>query len=80
MSVVTLQRRDDVTQFLRLKEVQARTGLSRSSIYRRVAIGAFPKPIPLGSPHAIGFLAEEVEDWAQAQVRLARGDTDKPSV
>lgn len=63
-----------MTQFLRLKEVQARTGLSRSSVYLRISQGRFPKPIPLGSQHIVGFLASEIEDWARAQVAAARGD------
>jgi predicted DNA-binding transcriptional regulator AlpA len=34
-----------------MPEVEATTGLSRSTIYRRVKAGAFPGPVPLGSPH-----------------------------
>jgi prophage regulatory protein len=30
---------------LRRKQVQARTGLSRSTIYARIAAGTFPRPI-----------------------------------
>lgn len=32
-------------RLLRLKEVEARCGLRRSSIYRKVAEGTFPRPI-----------------------------------
>lgn len=39
--------RDD-TANLRLKEVIKRTGLSRSEIYRRMALGIFPRPKKLG--------------------------------
>ncbi len=31
----------------RLPQVKARTGLSRSEIYRKVALGDFPSPIKL---------------------------------
>ena len=34
--------------FFRLEVVKARTGLSRSEIYRRIRDGAFPKAIILG--------------------------------
>ena len=34
----------------RLPQVKARTGLSRSEIYRKVALGDFPSPIKLGEP------------------------------
>ena len=34
--------------FMRLPQVKASTGLSKSSIYARIAEGTFPKQIPLG--------------------------------
>jgi predicted DNA-binding transcriptional regulator AlpA len=33
--------------FLKLREVQRLTGLSRSSLYRKIANGSFPRPILL---------------------------------
>ncbi|WP_417473291.1 helix-turn-helix transcriptional regulator [Luteimonas mephitis] len=59
------------TVILRRQMVQARTGLSRSTIYLRVSQGTFPRPIPLGS-RAVGWLEDEVEAWLQAQVASAR--------
>lgn len=50
------------TVILRRKSVQARTGLSRSTIYLRVAQGTFPKPIPLGL-RAVGWAEVEVDQW-----------------
>ena len=47
---------------LRRKSVEARTGLSRSTIYLRVSQGTFPKPIPLG-PRAVGWAEVEVDQW-----------------
>jgi prophage regulatory protein len=47
---------------LRLPAVQARVGLSRSSIYLRIARNEFPKPISLGA-RAIGFLESEISSW-----------------
>jgi len=35
-------------RFMRLTEVIKDTGLGRSSIYKRIAQGEFPKPVPLG--------------------------------
>lgn len=58
---------------LRLADVMARTGLARSTVYAYVASEAFPKPIPLGSSHAVGWIESEVEEWIVAQVRAARG-------
>lgn len=56
---------------LRRPEVEARTGLSRSTIYLKVAQGSFPKPINLG-PRAVGWLAAEVDAWLQQQVTASR--------
>ena len=59
------------TWILRRPEVEARTGLSRSTIYLKIAQGIFPKPISLG-PRAVGWLATEVEAWLQRQVAVSR--------
>ena len=69
--VIKSQQVPTPTVILRRKEVQARTGLSRSTIYLRMAQGTFPKMIPLG-PRAVGWVESEVEAWLQAQVAMAR--------
>lgn len=56
---------------LRLPAVKARTGLSRSTIYLRVAVGAFPKPVSLGG-RAVGWLESEVQDWLQRRIDASR--------
>ena len=57
---------------LRLPAVKTRTGLSRSTIYLRVAEGRFPKPISLGA-RAVGWVDAEVEAWLAGQIELSRG-------
>lgn len=57
---------------LRRKQVQARTGLSRSMIYQYIKEGAFPKPVPLGA-RAVGWLESEISDWITERVTKARG-------
>jgi prophage regulatory protein len=47
---------------LRLPKVKARTGLSRSSIYLRIANDEFPRSISLGG-RAVGWLEADVEHW-----------------
>jgi prophage regulatory protein len=47
---------------LRRKQVEARTGLSRSTIYLRIQEGKFPKPVNLGL-RAVGWLENEIEAW-----------------
>ena len=55
----------------RLPFVKAQTGLSRSTIYSRVADGSFPKPVNLGG-RAIGWLAAEIDAWIADQVDRCR--------
>jgi prophage regulatory protein len=47
---------------LRLPQVKARVGLSRSTIYLRVSDGSFPRPVSLGA-RAVGWLESDVEAW-----------------
>lgn len=62
-------------RLLRFKEVQARTGLSRSTLNRRIADGTFPRSIPLfGSRHLVGFVEAEIDGWIAEQIRRARPD------
>ena len=62
-------------QILRLNDVKAKTGLSRSTIYLRMAEGTFPKKISLG-PRAVGWINSEVIEWIEQRIgesRLAEG-------
>jgi prophage regulatory protein len=56
-----------VLNILRRNAVQKATGLSRSSIYERMAQGDFPKPIPLG-PRAVGWVESEVMEWVRERI------------
>ncbi len=53
--------------FLRLPQVRARVGLSRSTIYLRMQQGEFPTPVPLGT-RAVAWLESEVDAWIAARV------------
>lgn len=57
--------------FLKLPEVQRRTGKSKSSIWAAIKNGTFPKPIKLGR-RAIGFLESEIEAHNQACIDASR--------
>ncbi|QVL46681.1 MAG: AlpA family transcriptional regulator [Thiocapsa sp.] len=54
-------------QFLRLPQVEGRTGLKKSTIYKLIALGQFPPPIKL-SPRASAWPSDEVDDWQQRQL------------
>lgn len=49
-------------RMLRIKQVVRGSGLSRSSIYRLIKLGLFPKPIKIGIT-AVGWLASEIDQW-----------------
>jgi prophage regulatory protein len=51
----------------RLPQVKARTGLSRSELYRRIAAGVFPQPVKLGS-RASAWNAAEVDRWIAGRI------------
>ena len=61
---------------LRRKQVEARTGLARSTIYHHIKGGIFPRPIPLG-PRAVGWLESDVSDWIAERVQLARHNANR---
>jgi len=67
--------RNDSPRLLRLPEVQHRVGLRRSEIYRRVRLGAFPRPIRLGT-NAVAWLESDLDAWVAQRVAEARAAAD----
>jgi prophage regulatory protein len=59
-------------EILRRRDVQARTGLSRSTIYERIRQKTFPLPISLGAK-SVGWIKSEIDAWLAERVRLSRG-------
>ena len=49
-------------EFWNVRAISARTGLARSTIYRYVQAGYFPRQRHLG-PGRVGWLASEVRNW-----------------
>lgn len=60
-----------MVNIIRLPDVIARTGLSRSSVLLKVKTGDMPPPIKLGV-RATGWVAEEVDNWIQQRVAASR--------
>lgn len=65
---------------LRRKQVEARTGISRSGIYARLKHNpkrpqdfdaTFPKPVSIGAK-AIGWVESEIDGWIAAQIKKSR--------
>ena len=69
------QRTNAPTRILRLSEVQARTGLSRTTIYRWRVGGRFPRAIVLGR-RTVGWIESEVEEWIREQIAESRGGAE----
>jgi len=64
-----MQRRPN--RFLRKKMVMDRTGLTHSTLYRKVADGEFPEPIKLGE-RASAWLEVEVDQWMADRIAQSR--------
>jgi len=62
--------------FLRLPQVIARTGLSRSTIYEYITLGMFPAPIKAGKRASV-WLESEVLLWMNRRISDSR-DNNPP--
>lgn len=51
-----------LSRLIRMPEVQHRVGLGRSTIYRWMAEGRFPKPVQLGG-YTVAWPEHEIADW-----------------
>ncbi|EMD4040338.1 AlpA family transcriptional regulator [Salmonella enterica] len=49
-------------QLLRLKQVEAKTGIKRSQIYLYMQRGSFPRSIKIG-PASVAWLESEIDEW-----------------
>jgi prophage regulatory protein len=58
-------------KFLRLQQIKSITGLSKSTIYARIAEGTFPKQIPLG-PRLVVWVDSDIQNWIAEQVSAAK--------
>lgn len=67
----TLRGANVTHRILRLPAVKASTGLSRSTIYLRVAKGTFPKPVSLGE-RAVGWVESEIQQWLEQRIEASR--------
>ncbi len=57
-------------RILRRPDVEARTGLSRSTIYAWMKEGTFPKPVALGA-RLVGWKESDVTAWLEARTEKA---------
>jgi prophage regulatory protein len=64
-------------RFIRLNEVLSITGYGRTSIYRKMEEGTFPKSLKLGGPpkdpsifdsRAIAWIEDEIDQWVEDRI------------
>ena len=64
-------------RFIRLNEVLTRTGYGRTTIYRKMEDGSFPRSVKLGGPpvdpeafdsRAVAWIENEVEQWIDSMI------------
>ena len=64
-------------RFIRLPEVLSRTGYGRTSIYRKMEDGSFPRSVKLGGPledsntfdcRAVAWIEDEVDQWVEDRI------------
>lgn len=64
---------DNPEKIIRLLSVKALCGLSRSTIYNRIAVGEFPSPVSLG-PRSVGWLESEINAWIASRINASRNN------
>lgn len=64
-------------KLIRFPEVMSRTGYGRTSIYRKMEDGSFPRSLKLGGPpkdpnvfdsRAIAWIEDEVDQWIESRI------------
>ena len=75
-------------RFIRLPEVLTRTGYGRTTIYRKMEEGTFPRSVKLGGPpidpnvfdsRAVAWIEDEVDQWIDSRIEdRDLGSTDVP--
>lgn len=58
-------------RFIRLKEVLAICGKSRSSIYEAIKDGTFPAPVKLGG-RSSAWIKSEIHEWVDGCIKASR--------
>ena len=64
-------------RLIRLPEVLSRTGYGRTTIYRKMEEGTFPRSVKLGGPpidpnvfdtRAVAWIEDEVDQWIESRI------------
>lgn len=55
-------------KLIKLKEVTALTTLARSTIYKKMGEGDFPRQVSLGGANSVAWLEREVLEWIEEKI------------
>jgi prophage regulatory protein len=67
----TDQPRSAPGRLLKMKDVARETSLHRATIYRRVAEGKFPSPVPIGGGR-VAWPERDIEAWKDSILAAAQ--------
>ena len=62
-------------RLLRRRQVEDITGMSRSTIYKMMQSGEFPRPVRIG-PAAVRWRTSDITAWMESRP-VARGEFDR---
>ena len=72
-----MEKKSPHKRLIRLPEVLSRTGYGRTSIYRKMEEGSFPRSVKLGGPledsntfdcRAVAWIEVEVDQWIESRI------------
>lgn len=66
-----MQQIQPIGPLMRLPSVEAKTGLSKSEIYRRIKLGTFPRPFKLGV-RAVAWPSATIDSWVQSLIQAQK--------
>ena len=59
-------------KLIRLTQVMECTGLARSTVYKFMAEGQFPKPVKLGV-RMVAWVESEIQEWICSKIESRKG-------
>lgn len=69
--LMELRNTDTKYSFIRLDQVKARTGLSRSTLYAYIRDGRFPAPVTI-SERCVAWVESEIDGWISDRIASRR--------
>ena len=60
------EKQDNQKYILRMPQVLAQVGLSRTTVYKMIGRSEFPKSVQIGQ-RCVGWLVEEINSWLQSR-------------